>query len=131
MYRWCLSEEYIRTSGQFISTTVRIQCVPIYFCLSTRNRPLGGSIEIVLTLDKGFSASKLGIASGCVRVRCGCDNVIFVRIAGGWDIHLMDTILGISVSSLVMVCNWTLIRRKGPTVQPNHLLYVLFTKYGA
>lgn len=52
------------------------------------------------------------------------------RFWHGWSMGytIMNTVFGIPSSSMVIVCNWTLLTRKGPSVQPNNLLYVPFAK---
>lgn len=67
-------------------------------------------------------------ACGCVCVLQRCDEVAYIGLAGAWDKRSMDTILGIPFSSIVKICNGTLITRKGPCVRLNNLLYVLIAK---
>lgn len=80
-----------------------------------------GLFGIELLLGKDIGTSKVDVAFGCVGVLCGRKELFDVGIAGACVKRMIDTVLGITLSSIVTVCYRTLITRKCPMVRPSNL----------
>lgn len=67
---------------------------------------------------------------GCLRAWRWCNKVVDVDITGAWYTRLMETVVGIPLST-VAVYDWTMITRKRLSLRSNSFLYVGVVKDNA
>lgn len=84
----------------------------VYLCSSAV-----GLLKTVRLLERYIDTSESELVFDHVLVGPACDKVVDVGIAVSWDTRSMNIVLGMPFSYMVMVCDWTLITRKGPIVQ--------------
>lgn len=78
--------------------------------------------ERLRLFDEDVGKPEAEFASEHVHVYRECGKVVYVSIAGAWNNRSTDIVLDISSSSMVTVCNWTMVKWKGPVVRSSNLL---------
>lgn len=91
----------------------RTNLLTVYSCLSSLRL-----FETVSLLDKDFGAFVVDVALSYVWLKCNCGKLFNVGIAGSGEIWSMDALLDLPLSSMLSVCDWTMIIRKRSMVVP-------------
>lgn len=89
-----------------------------------------GLLEIGHLWDGYVGTSKAEVGCGFVRLWRVLDKVVSREMAGAWDTLSIETVLYIPFPAMFTVCDYTMITRKNPNVQPSYLFLVPYAKGG-